>query len=96
MIYFPDETPGGSWAETHLSALGYNSNPAKLQSIIRKVFIEATSTIEIEGTTVLPFPLFEVLDGKTHEDFLQRVEPSIEGGKKMGSAILNAILHALK
>ena len=95
MIYYPDETPGDSWAETVLAALGYNSNPAKLQVIINKIFTEATSKIEIEGTQVLPFPLFRTLDGKCHEDYCQRVEPSITGGRKIGSALVDAILEKI-
>jgi hypothetical protein len=31
----------------------------------------------------LACPLFEVLDGKRAEDYVARVEPSSEGGKKM-------------
>ena len=27
MIYYPDETPGGSWADSVLGLLGYNNNP---------------------------------------------------------------------
>ena len=41
---------------------------------------------------VVPFPLFEVLDGKETKDYLQRVEPSPQGGKKMGNALLAAVL----
>jgi hypothetical protein len=64
MFYYPDETSGNSWAETVLGTLGYNSNPAKLQSIINKVFTEAVSNIKLDGDVkVIPFPLFKVLDG---------------------------------
>ena len=31
------------------------------------------------GGQVIPFPLFEVLDGKTPSDYVQRVEPSVSG-----------------
>ena len=31
-----------SWASASLEALGYNSNPAKIQLLIRKIFEEAT------------------------------------------------------
>jgi len=43
MIYFLDESPTPSWAGGALAALGYNSNPLKLQALIRKAFAEATS-----------------------------------------------------
>jgi hypothetical protein len=34
MIYFPDETPSGGWADRVLGWLGYYSTPAKLQGIL--------------------------------------------------------------
>jgi len=41
MIYYPDEAHVPGWAGPSLGALGYNSNPEKLQLLIRKVFHEA-------------------------------------------------------
>ena len=43
MIYYPDENPIPSWAGPALGALGYNAKPHRLQLLIRKLFIEATS-----------------------------------------------------
>ena len=94
MIYYLDETPGGSWADRVLSLLGYDRDPSKLQLLIRKIFEEATSKIDIEGTTVVPFPMFTVLDGKNSKDYEQRVEPSVQGGKKLGEAFVEKILAA--
>ena len=82
-IYYPDEKPGQSWADPSLSALGYNSDPQKLQLLIDKVFSDATEKINIPGTRVIPVPLSKVLDGKNPEDYSARVEPSISGGRKM-------------
>lgn len=45
-------------------------------------------------TEVVPFPLFEVLDGKDTEDYVQRVEPSVQGGEKMARALLHCIFGA--
>lgn len=42
MIYYPDENNVPSWANAALDALGYNTNPAKIQLLIRKFFEEAT------------------------------------------------------
>ena len=56
------------------------------------MFIHGTSKIKISGTEVIPFPLFEVLDGSSTEDYLQRVEPSPQGGKKMAKALMDVIL----
>jgi hypothetical protein len=108
MIYYLDEKGGGSWADGALSALmyvtthpmflhshlplRYNAYPEKLQLMIKKVFELATSKISIPGTEVVPFPLFEVLDGKNTDDYCQRVEPSPLGGEKMAKALMDAVL----
>jgi hypothetical protein len=91
MIYFPGEAPTPSWAGFALGALGYDKNPAKLQALIRKAFVFATSNIRINGSEVIPVPLFRVLDGKIAEDYVARVEPSPDGGKKMAELILDLI-----
>ena len=44
------------------------------------------------GTEVVAFPLFEVLDGSDSRDYVQRVEPSPQGGAKMGRALMDALL----
>ena len=43
MIYYLDENVVPSWANPALGALGYNTNPQKLQLMIRRAFVEATS-----------------------------------------------------
>jgi hypothetical protein len=93
MIYYPDENHlQPSWANKALGALGYNTNPAKLQAMIRTTFANATSNISIAGnTTVIPVPLFDVLDGKRSDDFVARVEPSAVGGRKMAEFILDHV-----
>jgi hypothetical protein len=93
MIYFLDEKATGSWADTALGALGYNSNPAQVQTLIRRMFELATRTVSIPGTEVIPFPLFDVLNGKDTTDYRERVEPSPSGGSKMASALLDSILN---
>jgi hypothetical protein len=94
MIYFPDEALTPSWAGGALAALGYNNNPSKLQALIRKAFVEATSNIHISGAQVIPVPLYHVLDGKNSEDYIARVEPSPIGGEKMATYILDMIDNA--
>lgn len=91
MIYFLDEHPTPSWANTTLSLLGYNRDPKKLQAIIRKVFEQAVSRIKIPGTKVVPVPMFRTLDGKTPADYVQRVEPSSRGGQKLACQFMDAI-----
>lgn len=92
MIYFLDEKSSGSWADAALKCMCYDRNPSKLQQTIRSMFRLATSKIHIEGTEVVAFPLFEVLDGKDTRDYCQRVEPSPVGGLKMAKALAEAIL----
>lgn len=89
MIYYLDEESGGSWADYVLEKLGYNSNPAKLQLVIRTLYERlAARGFNVTGTIVEPFPLFEVLDGKDTQDYVQRVEPSVQGGRKMAEALM--------
>ncbi|OEU15674.1 hypothetical protein FRACYDRAFT_261794 [Fragilariopsis cylindrus CCMP1102] len=91
MIYYLDENPTPSWAGNALKCLGYDSNPKKLQCLMQRLFVEATSKININGTEVIPVPLFNVLDGKIAEDYVARVEPSSQGGRKMAEFILDII-----
>jgi len=37
------------------------------------------------------FPLFKILDGTNTDDYDNRVEPSVQGGAKMGSAFFKTI-----
>lgn len=91
MIYFPNEVPGGSWADSVLETLGYNTMPQRLQALIHLVYERATTQIELPGADVIPVPLFEVLDSKDTADYVQRVEPSVQGGLKMATAFVDAI-----
>lgn len=92
MLYHLDQQPGGSWADQVLGMLGYDTNPAKLQAVIKRVFELGTSQIQIEGTEVVACPLFRALDGTDTGDYIQRVEPSSQGGQKMASLLLPHVL----
>lgn len=96
MIYFPLEKVTGqtSWADRALKGLGYNLFPGHLKMVIRKVFELATCKVKVEGTEVRPCGLFEVLDGKGVGDYVERVEPSVEGGRKIGE-LLAGVLRGL-
>merc|ERR1711879_823795 len=95
MIYYLDQKNTGSWADGALSCMCYDCNPGKLQSAIRTVFKLATSRIDIPGTEVVAFPLFEVLDGKTSSDYIERVEPSPTGGAKIAAALMDTIVDGI-
>ncbi|KAK0363941.1 hypothetical protein LTR02_005607 [Friedmanniomyces endolithicus] len=93
-IYYPLEAGVGaqpSWADTQLKALGYGWFPGQLQAAIRKIYEQATSAMRIEGTTVVSCPLFESMDGKLKEDYVERVEPSVQGGKKMAAHLVRLL-----
>jgi|LauGreSBDMM110SN_4_FD.fasta_scaffold10784_1 hypothetical protein len=90
-IYYVDEKPSGSWADTILGLVGYNKDPVQLQMLTRLVFKHATSRISLPRSKVVPVPLFTVMDGKDSDDYCERVEPSSQGGRKMASLILKGI-----
>lgn len=94
MIYFPLEAQAArqsSWADIPLRVLGYNTWPGRLQAAITKMYELATKEIEIPGVKIIPFALFEILDGKDGGDYVERVEPSVEGGRKMASQLAGII-----
>jgi len=91
MIYYPDELATGGWADGTLSILGYNSNPRKLQAMIRHVFRLASQKIVVPGTEVIAVPLFAALDGSISKDYECRVEPSAQGGNKMARLIFDGL-----
>jgi hypothetical protein len=91
MYYYLDKNPTPSWAGCALGCLGYNRTPHKLQTLIRRAFEEATTKIQIPGSQVVPVPLFNVLDGENSRDYVARVEPSSQGGRKMAEYLLDVI-----
>ena len=92
MIYYLDERPGNSWADRVLAGLGYDDDPAKLQYIIATLYERiAAKGFDVDGVEVRPFPLFKVLDGKDTADYVQRVEPSVKGGRKIARAFLDEL-----
>lgn len=91
-IYYPDETKTTSWANRTLGLLGYDKNPKRLQERIKIIYEATTMQIKVDGFDIVPIPLFEVLDGKCSQDYVQRVEPSVQGGHKMAKFILDKML----
>ncbi|KAH0596867.1 hypothetical protein MHUMG1_05175 [Metarhizium humberi] len=102
MIYFPLEAQAAkqkSWADVSLGALGYNRWPGRLQAAITKMYELATQKVQIPGVSVIPVALFEALDGKRGGDYVERVEPSVEGGRKIASqlaAVINPLLETVE
>ncbi|KAF2807010.1 uncharacterized protein BDZ99DRAFT_89905 [Mytilinidion resinicola] len=90
MIYFPLEqefSSQNSWADRQLKLLGYSKDPKQLQAGIRSIFETAMKQIRVEGTGIIPCALYEVMDGKNADDYTERVEPSVQGGRKMAELL---------
>jgi len=95
MIYYPAEEFSPSWSNRALGALRYDKDPSKVQGLLKKIYEEATCNIKINGSQVIPIPLFNVLDGKDGKDYVARVEPSVLGGKKMAEYLLDNIQNTV-
>lgn len=93
MIYYPDQKMTGGWADRTLNGLGYNTDPKKLQAAINQIFIHGTSNIKINGSKVIPFPMHKILNGKNTDDYIQRVEPSSQGGFKLAQGFVKCCLE---
>ena len=94
MVYFPcTNADSSSWSERLLSQSGYNSQPKRLQSLIRLMYEEATCNITLEGSKskVVPAALFDMLDADNAEHYVQRVEPSSVGGRLMAHQLVEKL-----
>lgn len=101
MIYYPCET-GSGWADTLLNLLGYTKSPGKLQAIIDLGYREFTCKLgecfkdDPEGPLrILPVELSKILDSKDDQDYDNRVEPSVQGGFKMGHTLYQKMSEEL-
>ena len=81
-IYYPC-LKGTGWADTTLNLMQYKTRYKDIHKIIRMIYRHATSKIVIPGATIIPCPLYKVLDCNDEQDYIQRVEPSPTGGMKM-------------
>eukprot|EP00457_Paulinella_chromatophora_P007732 gb/GEZN01007756.1/.p1 GENE.gb/GEZN01007756.1/~~gb/GEZN01007756.1/.p1 ORF type:complete len:394 (+),score=65.26 gb/GEZN01007756.1/:130-1182(+) len=96
MIYYPAESSKQeSWADMALQSMGYDSQPAVIQSLIKMLFLQATQAIRLRGTEVVPVPLFQILNPKDTTDYDNRVEPSAKGGEKMARAFYDILFKGL-
>eukprot|EP00055_Hartaetosiga_balthica_P017395 m.116188 g.116188 ORF g.116188 m.116188 type:complete len:320 (+) comp9302_c0_seq8:256-1215(+) len=91
MIYYPC-VKGDGWASAMLNRIGYFDNPQKFQSVIKLIYEQATSNILLDGDIpVIPVPLFEALDPTDEGDYECQVEPSVVGGHKMATLIMDKL-----
>eukprot|EP00756_Hemistasia_phaeocysticola_P053458 Hpha_TRINITY_DN290_c0_g1::TRINITY_DN290_c0_g1_i1::g.83574::m.83574 len=91
MIYNLDEKNTSSWANAALCALCYTCAPRMLQLRLRYVYALATAQMCIPGVEVVPVHLAEAMNGKDTNDYIDRVEPSEQGGRKMAKLILHKL-----
>jgi len=91
MFYYPDENLAGGWADDALAYLGYNTNPEKLQIIIQQIYKYAIEQISISGVQIVALPMFEILDSKSTQDYVEGVEPSNLGGRKIAKIFAEII-----
>jgi hypothetical protein len=91
MIYYPDENATHrGWAGPALTALGYDTHPDRVQALIRKGYTDFLPAATA-GSGAIPVPLFHVLNGKNTDDYVARVEPSSQGGRKIAEFLLDII-----
>lgn len=90
-IYYPCEMEQKSCFDTTLNLIGYNSNPGKIKVIIENIFKHAIQKINIEGVETIHIPMHNVLNSKDDKDYVERVEPSVQGGEKIAKKILEFI-----
>jgi len=88
MVYNLDEAMVESWANAILNLVCYSCFPGVLQYRMNLAFEYGVRMVKIPNTEVVPIALSEALDGKDTNDYLQRVDPSIQGGRKMANLVL--------
>uniref|UniRef100_A0A0G4HUF4 SGNH hydrolase-type esterase domain-containing protein n=1 Tax=Chromera velia CCMP2878 TaxID=1169474 RepID=A0A0G4HUF4_9ALVE len=91
--YYPGLEGGRSWATEALDALGYSKegDPSILKGLVDQVFTNFVSRVEVGGVKVVPLQLSAALDGSEEGAYVQRVEPSVQGGGKLAGLILDLV-----
>ena len=86
-MYYPCLS-GTGWADKVLKITGYNKNPGKVHHIIQLIYQEATSKLNIPGVKIIPVPLYDLMDYRDEKDYVDRVEPSVIGGRKISQGLI--------
>lgn len=91
--YFPDASRAStSWAWLGLNLLKYDEDPARLQAVMRKIAAATAAhgfpRLRALADRVLVVPMFHVLDGRSSEHYVSRVEPSVDGGRALAQHFL--------
>ena len=97
MLYHLDESDEAySWAGLALRLLRYDSRPRLVQRLLGLIFEHGVQRVRIPGTLTVPVALSAALDGTDSRDYSQRVEPSVEGGRKMARLLVRRLTEALQ
>lgn len=100
VIYYPDMNSNApSWANVVLKAIGYNKDPKRVHAVIDRIFLKTQSRLGEKNADewmprvrrCVPVAMSRVLDGRCSEDYVARVEPSVQGGRKLASFFLQKI-----
>lgn len=86
-LYFPC-VKGNGWCDTTLNLIGYNSNPLKIQKLIKKLYTDLSIKLNMKY-----IPLYECLDCNNELEYVQRVEPSSVGSEKIAKFITLKHFH---
>ena len=63
-----------------------------MASKLQRIFLSSREIGRVVGNVSSRDILFEVLDGTETADYVQRVEPSPQGGAKMARALMDAVV----
>lgn len=87
-----DRPPPRSWADRPLALLRYNRSPGAVQAFLRAVYRLGTCEVRVAGVaSVVPVALYERLDGSRGEHYVERVEPSVAGGRVLAEMLAAAL-----
>ena len=99
MYYFFDLKNSLTWANNILNNLEYDTNPDRVKKLLISLYHTVIRDMKIDGMNkenVIGLPLYRYMDGTDTNDYDNRVEPSVEGGKKIAKAVFDAIKGNIK
>jgi len=94
-LYHPS-IEGKGWADKLLSLIRYKKNPSKVHKVVEAIFEQATEKIKIPGVAIFPVKLWELLDWRQPDNFIERVYPSAKGGKELSQGFLSVFNFAVQ
>ncbi|GAB0495277.1 hypothetical protein MMPV_006576 [Pyropia vietnamensis] len=84
--------PPRGWADLPLRLLRYNERPGRMQACLRALYRLGTCAVTVPNVAhVVPVALYERLDGTRGWDYVERVEPSVTGGRVLAEMLAAAL-----